>query len=133
MLTFLQQTVHHVLFMNPQIPLFSNFFIKNGSHSTIYTFKNYFATVISAISFQFQQNKSYPNKALLRFDLLKWKRRPFSFPHVTFHQLPPFRVFILLFLIHLYFLKCYFFYEFKIVIDTLKMINHIFAMPIIFL
>ena len=54
MLTFLQQTVHHVLFMDQQIPLFSNFFIKNGSHGTIYTFKNYFATVILAISFQFQ-------------------------------------------------------------------------------
>ena len=52
----------HVLFMDPQIPLFSNFFIKNGSHGTIYTFKNYFATMISAISFQFQQNKSYPNR-----------------------------------------------------------------------
>ena len=52
----------HVLFMDPQIPLFSNFFIKNGSHGTIYTFKNYFATMISAISFQFQQNKLYPNR-----------------------------------------------------------------------
>ena len=31
----------------PQITLFSNFFIKNGSHNTIYTFKNYFATVFS--------------------------------------------------------------------------------------
>ena len=31
----------------PQITLFSNFFIKNGSHSIIYTFKNYFATVFS--------------------------------------------------------------------------------------
>ena len=41
---------------------FINFFIKNGSHGIIYTFKNYFATVISAISFQFQQNKSYPNR-----------------------------------------------------------------------
>ena len=30
-----------------QITLFSNFFIKNTSHSTIYTFKNYFATVFS--------------------------------------------------------------------------------------
>ena len=50
--------------MDPQIPLFNNFFIKNGSHSTIYTFKNYFATVISAISFQFQQNKFYPNRPL---------------------------------------------------------------------
>ena len=46
----------------PQISLFNNFFIKNGSHNTIYTFKNYFATVISAINFQFQQNKSYPNR-----------------------------------------------------------------------
>ena len=59
----------HVLFMNPQIPLFSNFFIKNGSHGTIYTFKNYFATVISAISFQFQQNKSYPNRPLVIYNL----------------------------------------------------------------
>ena len=48
----------------PQITPFGNFFIKNGSHGTIYTFKNYFATVISAISFQFQQNKSYPNRPL---------------------------------------------------------------------
>ena len=62
MLTFLSQTVHYVLFMDPQISLFSNFFIKNGSYGTIYTFKNYFATVISAIRFQFQQNKSYPNR-----------------------------------------------------------------------
>ena len=65
MLTFLSQTVHYVLFMDPQISLFRNFFIKNGSHGTIYTFKNYFATVISAINFQFQQNKSYPNRPLI--------------------------------------------------------------------
>ena len=50
------------LFTDPQISFFINFFIKNGSHGTIYIFKNYFATVISAISFQFQQNKSYPNR-----------------------------------------------------------------------
>ena len=37
--------------MDPQISLFSNFFIKNGSHGTIYTFKNYFTTVF--FSFQF--------------------------------------------------------------------------------
>ena len=53
-----------VLFTDPQILFFINFFIKNGSQGTIYTFKNYFATVISAISFQFQQNKSYPNRHL---------------------------------------------------------------------
>ena len=39
------------LFMDPQTSLFSNFFIKNGSHGTIYTFKNYFTTVFSVFSF----------------------------------------------------------------------------------
>ena len=36
---------------DPQTSLFSNFFIKNGSHSTIHTFKNYFVTVFSVFSF----------------------------------------------------------------------------------
>ena len=42
-----------------QTSFFSNFFfiIKNGSHDTIHTFKNYFAIVFSI--FSFQQNKSY--------------------------------------------------------------------------
>ena len=57
----LREQYIRALFTDPQISFFINFFIKNGSHGTIYTFKNYFATVISAISFQFQQNKSYPN------------------------------------------------------------------------
>ena len=35
----------------PQTSLFSNFFIKNWSHSTIHTFKIYFATMFSIISF----------------------------------------------------------------------------------
>ena len=55
-----------------QTLLFINFFIKNGSHSTIYTFKNYFATVFSVFSFQFQQNKFYPNGPLIGFF---WGRR----------------------------------------------------------
>ena len=38
----------HILFMG-LINL--NFFIKNGSHGTIHTFKNYFATVFSVFSF----------------------------------------------------------------------------------
>ena len=33
--------------------------IKNGSHDTIYTFKNYFATVF--LVFSFRKNKLYPN------------------------------------------------------------------------
>ena len=44
-----------------QTLLFSNFFIKNRSHDTIYTFKNYFTTVFSVFNFQFQQNKFYSN------------------------------------------------------------------------
>ena len=39
-----------VLFTVPQITLFDNFFIKNGSHNTIYTFKNYFATVFTVLA-----------------------------------------------------------------------------------
>ena len=39
------------LFTDPQISLFSHFFIKNGSYGTIYTFKNYFVTVFSVFSF----------------------------------------------------------------------------------
>ena len=37
---------------DPQTSLFSNFFIKNGSYGTIYTFKNYFTTVFSVFNFQ---------------------------------------------------------------------------------
>ena len=49
------------LFIDPQTSVFSNFFIKNDSYGTIYTFKNYFTTVFLVFSFQFQQNKFYPN------------------------------------------------------------------------
>ena len=38
---------------DPQTPLFNNIFIKNRSHGTIHTFKNYFATVFSVFNFQF--------------------------------------------------------------------------------
>ena len=41
----------------PQIPLFSHFFIKNGSHGTIHTFKNDFATMFSVLVFSFSKNK----------------------------------------------------------------------------
>ena len=50
MLTFSNKQCIRALFMDPQISFFINFFIKNWSHGTIYTFKNYFATVISAIN-----------------------------------------------------------------------------------
>ena len=46
-------STHRTLFMDPQISLFSNFFIKNRFHGIIYTFKNYFATVLFSFQFQF--------------------------------------------------------------------------------
>ena len=46
---------------NPQISLFSNFFIKNEFYDIIYTFKNYFATVFSDSIFSFNNNKFNPN------------------------------------------------------------------------
>ena len=42
----------HALFMGPTTTLFRKK-IKNGSHSTIHTFKNYFATVFFSFNFQF--------------------------------------------------------------------------------
>ena len=53
------------LFTNPQILLFNNFFIKNGSHDTIHTFKNYFATVFSVSVFSFSKNKLNPNGPIM--------------------------------------------------------------------
>ena len=44
---------HRALFTDPQISLFNNFFIKNRSHGTIHTFKNYFATMFFSFQFQF--------------------------------------------------------------------------------
>ena len=51
----------YVLFTDPQILLFSKFFIKNGSHGIIYTFKNYFSTVFLVSVFSFSKNKLNPN------------------------------------------------------------------------
>ena len=44
---------------DPQTSFFTQTFIKNGSHDTIHTFKNYFTTVL--LVFSFQQNKRYLN------------------------------------------------------------------------
>ena len=44
---------------DPQTSFFSKNFIKNGSHDTIYIFKNYLVIVFSI--FSFYQNKWYPN------------------------------------------------------------------------
>ena len=47
---FFREQCIRALFTVPQISLFSNFFIKNESHDTIHSFKNYFATVFSVFS-----------------------------------------------------------------------------------
>ena len=57
-----------VLFTAPQITLFSNFLIKNGSHNTIYTFKNYFVTMFSVSVFSFSKNKLNPNTPSMCLD-----------------------------------------------------------------
>ena len=44
---------HRSLFMNLQISLSSNFFIKNESHNIIHTFKNYFITIFFSFLYQF--------------------------------------------------------------------------------
>ena len=43
----------HTLFMGLTTTLFRKKYIKNGSYGTIYTFKNYFATVFLVFNFQF--------------------------------------------------------------------------------
>ena len=56
---FLRQiTLFTVLFTGPTVTLFRKN-TKNGSRGTIYTFKNYFATVFSV--FSFSKKKLYPN------------------------------------------------------------------------
>ena len=54
-------TMHLCTVHEPQISFFSNLFIKNGSHDTIHTFKNYFATVFLVSVFSFCNNKFNPN------------------------------------------------------------------------
>ena len=51
----------HARFTDLQILFFSHFFIKNESHDTIYTFKNYFITVFSVSIFSSNKNKLNPN------------------------------------------------------------------------
>ena len=45
---------------NSQTSFLNKIFIKNGSHGTVHTFKNYFAIVFSVFS-----NKRYPNRLLI--------------------------------------------------------------------
>ena len=75
----------HVLFTHcswdPQ-PLYSKN-IKNRSHDTIYTFKNYFATVFSVSVFSFQQNKRYLNEPYIYNYSLVGRKYSSGFPHIS--------------------------------------------------
>ena len=63
--------------MDPQISLFNNFFIKNESHGTIYTFKNYFTTIF--FNFQF----SIVSKWTLNSTSLIHRKRKKQFEYAT--------------------------------------------------
>ena len=80
-----------------QITLFSNFFIKNGSHSTIYIFKNYFATVFSISTkinlilfhysvFNFNKNKLNPNEPTEQPTQLERKKYDLYFLNFHFKE-----------------------------------------------
>ena len=72
--------------MDPQIPLFRNFFIKNGSHDIIHTFKNYFVTVFSISIFSFSNNKLNPNRPItLRYKIITYSRVSCNFMN-NFHN-----------------------------------------------
>ena len=66
-------TVIRALFTDPQIPLFSKFFIKNESHGTIHTFKKYFITVFS-ISAKISSIQTDPENEFVD-EILKKKER----------------------------------------------------------
>ena len=62
---------------DPQISLFSNFFIKNRSHGTIHIFKIYFATVFSIFNFHLYPNGPV-NLKMTKTPLkpIKWLKYP---------------------------------------------------------
>ena len=70
--TCFRETIFTVaaLFMGPTATLFRKN-IKNGSHGTIHTFKNYFATVFSV--FSFSKNKLYLNGPFVPLFQMKWE------------------------------------------------------------
>ena len=69
-------SAHHALFIDLQISFFSNFFIKNRSHGTIHTFKNYFATVFFSFQFSIVSKRTLIHSKIYFGNLskiLKWK------------------------------------------------------------
>ena len=66
----------HALFIGPTITLFKKN-IKNWSHGTIHTFKNYFVIVFSV--FSFSKNKLYPNGPWISLEI--WHK---TFPNTPY-------------------------------------------------
>ena len=76
-------SIIYALFMGPIAILLKN--IKNGSHGTIYTFKNYFATVFLVFNFsnnKFNSNGSYmyPSRTLINQFLMQKAESSKHFP-----------------------------------------------------
>ena len=65
------------LFTDSQISLFINFFIKNESHDTIHTFKNYFATVF--FNFQFSVVSKWTLK-IFNLEMIVGRIKSFTWP-----------------------------------------------------
>ena len=67
----------HALFTRLTSIEFSKIFIKIGSQSTIYTFKNYFVTIFSVFN-----NKQYPNRPIIseNFSMFENKRNANNAP-----------------------------------------------------
>ena len=75
--------------LDPQTSFFNNFFIKNGSHGTIHTFKNYFAIVFLVFSFQFSMVSKWTLRSTEMSDYFWTKPRyPDLKTHCDFNNVP---------------------------------------------
>ena len=121
----------------------ATFFIKNGSHDTIYTFKNYFAIVFFSFQFQFlvfnciQTDPKMDASHIFKIPLYPKKVTLSPLPSLSFFNLSNHpRTFKVLFrlknkpfflnIIFSFFLNIYFFWE-KCKIDPLNFFNFYFS------
>ena len=65
-------SAHHTLFTDPQISLFSNFFIKNWSHGPIHIFKIILLQYFSVFSFSFQFSTVFKRTLSVTCLLKRW-------------------------------------------------------------
>ena len=75
---------HNLLFIHCISTIYAFKNIKNRSHYTIYTFKNYFTTVF--LIFNFSKNKFDPNGPYMYIKLIACFIRQKKFLVLTFHH-----------------------------------------------